>query len=176
MIWVTKTISTEIDKLKRLIQKVVRLGKDDIQTAPVAAPYGIDSNAVKDMVAIYAESSVKGENVIIGYLNTNCKAEVGGMRIFSTDATGSETFYVYLRSTNNLELGGNSRHLARFEELQTAFNELNNKFNALVTAYNGHTHPYINVLAPATTSPTATVGQPSVANIAPAKIDNIKVA
>lgn len=176
MIWITKTISTEVDKLNRLIQKVLKLGKSDVQTAPVAAPYGIDSNAIKDMVAIYAESSVKGQNVIIGYINKNAQAEVGGMRIFSTDAGGSEQFYVYLRATNNLELGGDSRHLARFEELETAFNELKTKFNLLVTAYNAHTHPYINVLAPATTSPTASAGNPSAANIAACKIDNIKVA
>ena len=42
MIWLTTTLSTAVDSMNRLIQKVRRLGKYDIQTAPIAAPYGVD--------------------------------------------------------------------------------------------------------------------------------------
>lgn len=163
MIWLTTTLSTAKDNLGRLIQKVRRLGKSDIQTAPVCGPYGVDGNPIADMIAVYAESSVKGQQVIIGYVNKNAVAEVGGLRLFSTNSAGAEQFYVYLRASNNLELGGDARHLARFEELETAFNELK-------AAYNGHTH-----LSTATGTPTSGVSVSSSADIAACKITNIKV-
>jgi len=163
MIWLTTTLSTAKDSMNRLIQKVRRLGKSDIQTAPIAAPYGIDSNPIADMIAVYAETSVKGDQVIIGYINKNALAEVGGLRLFSTNAAGVEQFYTYLTPDGNLRLNGIARHLARFEELETAFNELK-------AAYNGHTH-----LSTATGTPTSGTSAPSSADIAAAKIDNITV-
>ena len=164
MIWLTTTLSTAVDSMNRLIQKVRRLGKYDIQTAPIAAPYGIDCNPIEGMVAIFAETSMKGDQVIIGYVNKNAIAEVGGLRLFSTNSAGAEQFYVYLRASNNLELGGDARHLARFEELETAFNELK-------SAYNSHTH-----LSTATGTPTSTTSAASSADISACKIDNITVA
>ncbi len=163
MIWLTTTLSTAVDSMNRLIQKVRRLGKYDIQTAPIAAPYGIDCNPIEGMVAIFAETSMKGDQVIIGYVNKNAIAEVGGLRLFSTNSAGAEQFYVYLRASNNLELGGDARHLARFEELETAFNELK-------SAYNSHTH-----LSTATGTPTSGVSVSSSADISACKIDNITV-
>lgn len=163
MIWLTTTLSTAVDSMNRLIQKVRRLGKYDIQTAPIAAPYGVDSNPIEGMVAIFAETSMKGDQVIIGYVNKNAIAEVGGLRLFSTNSAGAEQFYVYLRASNNLELGGDARHLARFEELETAFNELK-------SAYNSHTH-----LSTATGTPTSTTSAASSADISACKIDNITV-
>jgi len=166
MIWLTTTLSTAVDNANRLIQKVLRLGKQDVQTAVVSAPYGVDSNAVKDMIAIYASSSMKGDNVILGYINKNALAEVGGLRLFSTNAAGEEQFYVYLRASNNLELGGTERHLARFEELETAFNDLKGKWNAFASAYvpGGP----LNVGLPST-------AQSSSADISQCKIENITV-
>ena len=163
MIWLTTTLSTAVDSMNRLIQKVRRLGKYDIQTAPIAAPYGVDSNPIEGMVAIFAETSMKGDQVIIGYVNKNAIAEVGGLGLFSTNSAGAEQFYVYLRASNNLELGGDARHLARFEELETAFNELK-------SAYNSHTH-----LSTATGTPTSTTSAASSADISACKIDNITV-
>ncbi len=163
MIRKVKTISTRVTELGQRLQKFLGLGLKDVQEVPVAAPFGIDSNAVKDMIAVYSPTMVKGEAVIIGYINKNALAEVGGLRLFSTNAQGTEQFYVYLRNTNNLELGGTNRHLTRFEELEIAFNTLKNEFNL-------HTHTG-NLGAP--TSPPIV---PSVADISGAKIDNIKVA
>jgi hypothetical protein len=159
----SKVISTRIDSIGRRLIKFLGLGNKDVKETLVASPYGIDSNPIKDMIAIYGPTAIKGEQVVIGYINKNSVAEVGGLRLFSTNSNGAEQFYVYLRNTNNLELGGNARHLARFEELEIAFNTLKTEFNA-------HTHTG-NLGAP-TTPPLV----PSVANISGAKIDNIKVA
>lgn len=163
MIRKVKTISSRVTDIGIRLQKFLGLGLKDVQEVPVAAPFGIDSNAVKDMIAVYSPTLIKGEAVIIGYINKNALAEVGGLRLFSTNAQGAEQFYVYLRNTNNLELGGSNRHLARFEELEIAFNMLKNEFDL-------HAHTG-NLGAP--TSPPLV---PSVADISGAKIDNIKVA
>lgn len=161
MITLVKIISTSVDSLKRRIQKFVRFGLDDVQTSMVAAPFGIDSNPVKDMVAVYAPTAEKGKTVIIGYINKNAISEVGGVRLFSTDANGTEKFYVYLRANDTLELGGNTKHLARFEELETAFNALKSDFN---------THTHTGNLGAPTTPPLV----PSIADISGAKITKIK--
>lgn len=158
-----QTISSRVDKLKRRMQKLLGLGSKDVQEILVSAPFGIDSNAVKGMVAIYSPTTIKGESVVIGYINTNAIAEVGGNRIFSTNDKGVEQFYVYLRNTNNLELGGSVRHLARYEELAIAFNQLKTEFDA---------HIHTGNLGAPTTPPA----MPSTADISGAKIDNIKVA
>jgi hypothetical protein len=161
MNWLVKTFSTAVDSLNRRVQKALRNGRSDVVTAPVAGPYGIDSNAVADMIAVYADTAMKGQSVIIGYINKNALAEVGGVRLYSTDSAGAEQFYVYLRSSGALELGGTDRHLARFEELETAFNSLKSTFNS-------HQHTETGVV----TSPPLT---PSNADISTAKIDNITV-
>jgi len=158
-----KTISTTVSKIGTRLQKFLGMGRKDVQETEVCQPFGIDGNAVKDMVAIYSPTLVKGETVVIGYINKNAIAEVGGLRLYSTNQQGSEQFYVYLRNNGNLELGGNTRNLARFQELEIAFNQLRTEFNA---------HIHTGNLGAPTTPPTV----PSTANISGAKIDNIKVA
>jgi len=64
MVTLVKTIATKLEDAYRHI-KVQVMGKNDIQTPAEALPYGIDSNPVKDLVAVYAASSVKGEPVIL---------------------------------------------------------------------------------------------------------------
>jgi hypothetical protein len=158
-----KTISTAVSKIGTRLQKFLGMGRKDVQETEVCQPFGIDGNSVKDMVAIYSPTLVKGETVVIGYINKNAIAEVGGLRLYSTNQQGSEQFYVYLRNNGNLELGGNTRNLARFQELEIAFNQLRTEFNA---------HIHTGNLGAPTTPPTV----PSTANISGAKIDNIKVA
>jgi hypothetical protein len=163
MLTLVKTISTKIDSTKRRLQKFLGLGLSDVKENFLIAPFGVDSHSVKDMVAVYGSTNELGKGVVIGYINKNAIAEIGGTRFYSTNANGAEQFYIYLRNTNNLELGGNVRHLARFEELEIAFNALKAEFNA-------HTHTG-NLGYP--TSPPII---PSVADISGAKINNIKVA
>lgn len=55
---------------------------------------------------------------------------------------------IYLNSDN---YGG----LIKIEELVTKLNNLENKVNSIISTYNTHTHPYVNVSTPATTSASA---------------------
>ena len=94
---IVKVFSTEVDsKLRRLI-KFLRLGKSDVQTAYQAGSYGMDSNPIKNMVAIYAETGKIGDTVIIGYINRDQLAEPGEIRIFSTDDDGGLKSYVWCK-------------------------------------------------------------------------------
>jgi hypothetical protein len=168
----TRVISTQLDSLNRRLIKVLRFGKSDVQTPFQALPHGIDSNPVKNWLAVYSETTEKGKSVIIGYINPDQLSEVGGTRVYSTDSDGAVQFAIYLRANGTCEMGGDSDNMVRYSELETAFNELKNDFNTFVnTTYNTHMHPTAGVGAP---SPPTVTGQPSSADISGAKIDEIK--
>jgi len=167
---IVTTDSTIVENLKRIV-KFLRFGKNDVQTSTQYTPHGIDSNPVKGMKAIYAETGEKGKTVIIGYLSKSVLAEVGETRIFSTDSDGELQAYVWLKADGTMELSGNTKHLARFEELKSGFDQLKTDFNNLVTAFNSHMHPTAGTGAP---SPPTVTGTSSTASIDDSKIDEIK--
>lgn len=168
----TRVISTQLDNLNRRLIKVLRFGRSDVQTPFQALPHGIDSNPVKDWLAVYSETTEKGKPVIIGYINPDQLAEVGGTRIYSTDSDGAVQFAIYLRADGTCEVGGDTDNMVRYSELETAFNTLRDDFNTFVnTTYNLHQHPTAGVGAP---SPPTVTGQQSNADISGAKIDEVK--
>lgn len=172
-----KIISTELENfgnnLKRRIIKLLRYGTSDFQTTFEAAPYGLDSNPIKDTVGVYADTGDKGSAVIIGYLNKKQLADVGEFRTYSTDKEGNLKFYTWIKNNGTMELGGNTKNLARFQELEQAFNQLKDDFNKLVQAYNSHKH--IGVTAGNSVSGiTQQIATQSQADISGAKIDEIK--
>lgn len=170
MVQFTKFLSSEIDDDNERVIKVLRLGKDDVQTASESMPFGIDSNPVKDLVAVYAKSSANGENVIIGYLNQNQQAEVGEIRIYSTDVDGVEKTYLYLKNDGTVEIAGDADNMVRFSKLKEGFDQLKSDFNNLISTFNSHMHPETG----ATTGPPTTPGSSSSASIDDSKIDEIK--
>lgn len=152
-----KVISTAINDAKNMVIKVLRLGTKDVQTSKQIAPFGIDSNPIKDMVAVHTETGIKGETIIVGYVNKEHIADIGELRLFSTDSDGEIKATVFLRNNETLELMGDSNFLVKFNELQTEFNKLQ-------SAYNSHVHA----------SSGAPVSIISTANISLAKNDKIK--
>ena len=106
-----KVISSEIDTLSRRLVKFFRFGVSDVRTSIEAAPYGVDSSPIKDMVAVYADTSEAGKSVLVGYLNKRQISEAGELRLFATTATGSEVFSIYLKKTGVAEVSGSSLEL-----------------------------------------------------------------
>jgi len=107
--------------------------------------------------------------------NINQLAGIGEHRTFSTDSDGSVKFYVWLKSNGTLELGGSSKHLARYEELKAGFDELKQNFNDHLTAFNTHMHPTAGTGAPSPPTPgTGIPALPSTASIDSSKIEEIK--
>ena len=89
------------------------------------SPYGFDSNPVKDMTAIYADTSENGEPIIIGYVNENQLADVGEIRLYN-----SNKGYVWLRKDDTIELNGDSRTIVAFIDLKTELENTIVKVNA----------------------------------------------
>ena len=130
MINVVKILSSSINQGKRVL-KFLRYGRQDVQTSVEVMPFGVDSNPVKDMVAIYSETAQNGKTVIIGYINKNQVAEIGGFRTYSTDSYGNVTGYTYLRSNGDMELLGNTNFAVKYNELANVFDELQSDINTL---------------------------------------------
>ena len=165
MINLVKTISTELDSLSRRIVKVLRYGKSDVRTPIQIASFGTDSNPRKDVIAIYAATSVKGEEIIIGYINKNQLAGSGEHRIFSEDEDGNISTYIHLKNDGTQEIGGDTDFMVRYSALEAAFNELQEKFNTFANAYVPGS-PTVTGLPPTVS--------PSTADITSAKIEEIK--
>jgi len=173
---IVKTISTEI---KNAIMKVkfFRYGKSDVQEVRQVTPFGIDSNPIEGLAGLYVKTEQKGDAVLVGYIQDSL-TDVGELRLSSTNASGVEQSYTLFKNDGDIELNGNSDNLVRYSKLEDAFNELRTDFNNLVTAYNSHTHITTATVGgtptPGVLTPTPTTGSPSIANILPAKIENIK--
>ena len=162
MLTLVKTISTQITNLIRTV-KVSRYGKDDTVTGMEAMPYGDDSNPIAGMDAVYLELSSRKNKVIVGYINKQQLADIGEKRIYSTDANGNVQFYIWLHADGTCDFGGNANHLAQYEALATAFNELQTKFNNFAAAYTPG--------SPTSVGTPPTIAQ-STADITEAKLTN----
>lgn len=173
-----EVISSRIQKGKRLL-KFIGFGKDDTREKNIVSSFGDDSNAPKGMISVFSRTSSDSGGVVLGYINVHQLAEVGGKRIYSTNADGSEVkFEVYLRADGTCEIGGNSDNMVRYSKLETAFNDLKSDFNDLVSKYNLHTHLYAGLPPSSTgfTSPTTSTDTPSLADITGARINEIKTS
>jgi hypothetical protein len=106
-------------------------------TADIAMPFGEDSCPVKGMDAIYATTDSDEQPVIIGYINTNQIAGPGEKRQFSLKAitvggkiTYQIAFYTHLKNDGTYEIGGNTKHMVRYEDLNLGLIETKNDINA----------------------------------------------
>ena len=136
MITFSKTRSSVIEQGKRIL-KVMQFGA---KTSKESYPFGFDSSPLENMTAIYAETSNKAEAVIIGYINKNQVAEVGGSRMYSLDESGAVKAYVYARASGVIELNGSDFSAVRFENLEHALNSqnllINTELAKIATAIN----------------------------------------
>lgn len=176
---ILKVTQTYFNDLKQRIIKGWN-GKSDTRTAKQLAPFGVDSNPVKDVPYIYMKTELDGKEVIVGFIQKDLLAEVGETRLFSTDTNGNLQTYIWLKNADNeMHLGGDSNFAVKFNELKTEFNKLKDDFNDLITSYNSHVHPAVGVIGtpPAvavTVSPIASPASPNTSNIDNAKNEKIK--
>lgn len=164
MVEKAKVLSTETDSTGRRIVKGYLLGNTP-ETAFEAGPFGLDSNPVKNKIAIYAKGRENGKMFVVGYINIDQVAEVGETRLFSTDADGELKFHIWLHSDGTAEIGGNTDNAVRYSKLEEAFNELQGKFNDFVDAYVPGGPSSVGLPA---------VAERSEADITKAKIEEIK--
>lgn len=103
------------------------------------------------------------------------KADLLGVRLMAQNQTGffikpkvnsvvvvtminGFTGYVAMFSeVDEIQLNGdNYDGLPQIQVMVDKYNNLENKVNTIISTFNAHTHPYVNVATPATTSPSAT--------------------
>ncbi len=167
--------------MQRRLPKFLRLGLSDVQTAQVIAPWGVDSNPIKDAIGAFSETGERGAPVILGYINkskmeeagTEQHAAIGELRLYSTNSAGVQKIYIWLKNDGTIELGGATRSAVKYEELEDGFNTLRSDFNALVTLFNAHTHIASSFGSP--TTPPPTPANPSTADISAAKSTIVKL-
>lgn len=168
-----KVSDSRVSGIKRLI-KFLGFSKSDVQEIRNAAPFGIDSVPIKDMVAIYAETSVKGENVVVGYFNKSIIANKGDFRTFSMDSNGNVKFYIWQKNDGTCEIGGNSDNMVRFIPTKQAFDELQNDVKLLKDIFTAWTPVPTDGGAALKLLVTPWAETPFLTNIDDAKIDEIK--
>jgi hypothetical protein len=174
MLYLVNVISNVVkDGFRRIKHR--RLGTGDVQDVRQATPFGVDSVPLAKMVGVYSETGKKGKAVIIGYLNASLLAQTGEIRIFAQDSNGEVATYIWCKADGVIELGGNTKHLARYEELKAGFDQLKSDHNNLVTKFNAHIHGGVTAGA-ASTAPILAPqqGAASIASIDSSKIDEIK--
>jgi len=157
----TTVISSEIDKLKRRLVKVLRGGKSDVQRVKESMPSGWDSAPIKGMVAVYSENTQKAHPVILGYFNVNQISEPGEARIYSLSSQGEVKAFIMLRTDGSQEFNGTGNYLSKFNELKAGFDQLRTEFN---------THIHTGNLGAPTTPPAV----PSTASIDTSKALKLK--
>ena len=92
--------------------------------------------------------------------------------------TTSETtgFVSMVSEVNQIYLNGdNEGGLVKVQDLVDRLNDIKNVVNDLITKFNSHTHPYLNVTTPAFTSPTAMQEAGSVPNTTVSQLENTKI-
>lgn len=147
-----------IEAGKRVL-KVVQFGA---KTASVASSFGDDSAPLKNMVAIYAETSEVGDSVIVGYLNENQIAKAGEKRIFSLNPDGSLSTCIHLKAGGLIDIGEALDNPVRYTPLQASLNAQ----DALINAELAKIAVVLNTLIPNSYTP-APVSTNAGASIVP---------
>jgi hypothetical protein len=168
-VFLAKYVSGRIASGRRLIKAIIT-GKSNVQEINESAPYGLDSQAIKDMVAVYAPTSTVENKVIIGYINKKQLATAGEFRTYSTDTNGTFKFNIWQRADGTC-LIGDSEIPAAFIENFVKWAALNTQLQAEVTAINSN----LTAIQTAITGlGGAYVPVPITLNITTAKTDKIK--
>jgi len=169
------TISTAIAKGYREIK--TKFGLNNVETSKDAQPFGFESNPIKGLIAITAETMSNEEPVVLNYLNqkTDKKLKNGESVIYATDSDGNKKATITMRADGTAEILGTGDFMVRFTSLETAYNELQNKYNNLVTGFNQHIHPTPSGPSSIPTPvPSLIPASSSTGDITKAKIEEIK--
>lgn len=163
---ISKVVSTSITQKMRAIKAIV-FGKADVREANECSPFGTDSNPVAGMNAIYANTTVNGIPVIVGYINQQQLADIGENRHFSTDSNGNVVFNTWQRNDGTY-LMGTSINPTDYTDFLLRYTELNLALQDYLTLLNV-------AIGTGIVSGGGTYTPPDPLDISQAKIPNMKV-
>lgn len=113
--------------------KVLRYGKKDVQTSEPVLPFGIDSKPIKELLGVHAKTSDLAATLMLGYVYHSEVTSEGETRIYCTNSSGIEQFYIYLKNDGIVEFNGNVDNLVRFAALKTGLDNMVTGINAELT-------------------------------------------
>lgn len=124
--------SSIMDKIRKITAVV--FGKDYVRKSNEIAPYGYDASPVDNMYAAYSSTNTVGVTIILGYMNTQQKAQKGESRIFATDGNGVFKYNVWL--TANGVLIGDSDNPSDYINNLMKWTEFNSIMQSYLTTQN----------------------------------------
>jgi len=169
-----KVISSSIDSLNRRLVKFFANGPDDVQESIQAAPFGIDSNPIKDMVAIQAQTSERGKDYVIGYLNKDMLAKPGETRLFSVNSSGELQAWVWLKNDGTIEILGSDDNLMKYAQSAATIKEIQDDISALKQAFSTWVPVPQDGGAALKAAAASWFAQPLIEQIDSAKFDEVK--
>lgn len=113
--------------------KVLRFGKNDVQTSEPVLPFGIDSKPIRETLGVHTNTSDLAATLILGYVYHSELTNEGETRIYCTDSNGIEQFYIYLKNDGTVEFNGNADNLIRFAALKTGLDNMVTGINSEFT-------------------------------------------
>jgi hypothetical protein len=136
-------------------------------------PPGIDANPIlEDQGVLIIIDKVPGKSAQVG-VYPDSQAEQGEVRIYSRAANGDLKALMWFKADGTIEINGSEDNAVRYSQLETAFNTFKTDFNNFIsTVFNLHMHPTAGTGPPSL--PTLT-GTSTTADIAPAKVDEVKL-
>ena len=162
------------DEESRMLQ-IEFTREDDLQAVEQVGQVGEDANPhpgarviVVDLGPSYRVAIATSDGITPTVLE-------GERELYSYDSGGNKLATLRILSDSNIEINGNTDFAVRFNELKTAFDQLQADHDDLVSKYNLHVHGGV-LSGAANTAATLTTDSPSTANIDPAKVPNVKVA
>jgi hypothetical protein len=123
--------STSFNNLKSRFIKFTGWGKNDVKNHIECMPYGLDSNPIKNMVAVYIQNA-SGQLVVTGYINVNQLADVGEFRCYSTDSDGNLKGQVWLKNDGSAQSTQNCSPAVLGDKNKTALTDFYNLANEIM--------------------------------------------
>lgn len=114
-------------------KRVIKAMQYGLKTADEIAPFGVDSQPLENMTAVYCDTATDGDKVIIGYINLKQEAAAGEFRLYSLKEDKSLAAYVWAKNTGDLELNGKEDFAVRFNALEQALQQQDAAVNAELT-------------------------------------------
>jgi hypothetical protein len=158
------------DADKKTIMLQVELDDtDDVQSVELINASGVDYNPPSGSQVIILDLGPAWKVAIASDDNVEPDTDPGDYEIYSSDAAG-EAKLSFVKCTRDgvkklVKINGDADFAVRFNELETAFNQLKSDYDA-------HTHQYTTPLHPSTPGPTGTPPA-STADISPAKVEDV---
>jgi hypothetical protein len=131
MITLVKILSNGLNSLGQRLIKFRANGPDDVQENIQCSPFGIDSAPLKDMVAVKVNTSERGKDYVIGYLNKDLLAADGENRLFSVDSDGNLSSYIWLKNNGTIEMMGDADNLVKYNQTEATIKEIQDDIRAL---------------------------------------------